>query len=217
MRHDRLMVSIVELERAVDDAFAVVGRPFAPWPDPNPERTASDDSYSRLTNPARYLILGARVDAWTAALSEFGLADVVPDDGSTWVEDEPRIDVARADRIVPRNAGALSLLAWRTNLGDVPGAGIALGVGNPVEPLGWFPDCGCDACDSGSDADLEHIDAYVRGVVTGRFRRLRKGKQSITVVDPPGWMARGLRRFDRVDVILSRPRRWRETSGASWL
>lgn len=212
------MVSIAELERAVDDAFTVVGRPFAPWPDPNPEGTAPDDAaYSRLSDPERYLILGARVDAWAAALSTFGLAEVVPDSGSVWVENEPPIGLARVDRIVPRADDALSLLVCRTNLGDVPGAGIALGVGHPVEPLGWFPDCGCDACDSGSDADLEHLDAYVRGVVTGRFRRLRKGKQSITVVDPPGWMARGLRRFDRVDVILSRPRRWSEVSGASWL
>ena len=211
------MVTMVELERAVDDAFAVVGRPFAPWPDPNPGRSPSDDAYSRLTNPARYLILGARVDAWAAALSAYGLADVTPDRGATWVDDEPRATVHRTDRIVPRAPGALSLLVRRTNLGDVPGAGIVLGVGDPVELLGWFPDCGCDACDSGSDADVEHLDAYIRGVVSGRFRRLRKGSQAITVVDPPGWMARGLRRFDRVDVILSRPRRWTEVTGPPWL
>ena len=212
------MVSIAELERAVDDAFAVVGRPFAPWPNPYPRHEAPDDAaYSRLTNPERYLILGARVDAWAQALSAFDLADVVPDEGAAWVEDGPPPGPARVHRIVPRADEALSLLVCRTNLGAVPGAGIALGVGDPAEPLGWFPDCGCDACDGGSDADLEHLDAYIRGVVTGQFRRLRKGKQSITVVDPPGWMARGLRRFDRVDVILSRPRRWREISGASWL
>ena len=211
------MVSIAELERAVDEAFADVGRPFAPWPDPHPDRNPPDDSYSRLTDPAKYLILGARVDAWALALTRFGLASVVEDNGSTWVEDGPTgIGVSRADRLVPRNTGALSLLVCRTDLGDVPGSGIALGVGDPVEPLGWFPECGCDACDSGSDADLEHLDSYIRGVVTGEFRRLRRGRQSITVIDPPGWMARGLR-GRRVAAILSRPNGWSETSGASWL
>ncbi|MEM7287992.1 MAG: DUF6226 family protein [Actinomycetota bacterium] len=211
------MVSIAELERAVDDAFAVVGRPFAPWPDPNPDRDPDEDAYSRLTNPAKYLIIGARVDAWIEALSQFGLAEPVPDEGPVWVEEEPRVTMSRSDRLVPRNAGALSLLVCRTDLGDIAGAGIVLGVGDPVEPLGWFPDCGCDACDSGSDADLEHLDAYIRGVVTGEFRRLRRGRQSITVIDPPGWMARGLRRVERVGAILANPDRWSETTGASWL
>lgn len=211
------MVSIGELQRSADDAFAVIGRPFAPWPDPHPHRSPPEDSYSRVTNPEKYLILGARVDAWAEAHIGFGLADVVPDTGSTWVEDERRVAFSRADRLVPRNAGALSLLVCRTDLGDVPGSGIVLGVGDPVEPLGWFPECGCDACDSGSDADLEHLDSYIRGVVTGQFRRLRRGKQSITVVEPGGWMARGLTRSSRVASILANPRRWTETTGASWL
>lgn len=212
------MVDIAELERAVDDAFADVGASFAPWPDPNPRRIEPDDAaYSRLTHPERYLILGARVDAWASALCWMGLADVVADDGSTWVEDEPTTGVARSERIVPQRVGALSLLVCRTNLGDVPGAGVRLGVGDPVEPLGWFPDCGCDACDSGSAAELEHLDAHLRGVITGRFRRLRRGTKSITVIDPQGWMARGLGRADRVEAILANPLGWSETTGAAWL
>lgn len=211
------MVSIVELERAVDEAFVVVGAPFAPWPDPNPGRDPAEDAYSRVTNPERYRILGARVDAWVSALSAFGLATVVADPGSVWVDDEPTVGVWSAQRIVPRNVGALSILVYRTDLGEAPGAGVVLGVGDPVEPLGWFPDCGCDACDSGSDADLEHLDAYIRGVVTGEFRRLRRGNQSITVVDPPGWMARGLRGVDRMGALLSNPSRWGEVTGSPWL
>ena len=87
------MVSIGELQRSADDAFAVIGRPFAPWPDPHPHRSPPEDSYSRVTNPEKYLILGARVDAWAEALIGFGLADVVPDTGSTWVDEKPRLNV----------------------------------------------------------------------------------------------------------------------------
>lgn len=211
------MVSIGELQRAADDAFAVLGRPFAPWPDPHPDRSPPEDSYSRVTNPEKYLILGARVDAWAAALTELGLAEVVPAAGSAWADNEPPVSISRWDRIVPGNVGALPLLVCRTDLGDVPGSGIVLGVGDPAELLGWFPDCGCDACDSGSDADLEHLDSYVRSVVTGEFRRLRRGKQSITVVEPLGWMTQGLTRTSRIERILANPKRWSETSGASWL
>lgn len=221
IRQDCRVVSMSELEQAVDAAFVETGAPFSAWPDPNPDRSPDDDAYSRLTNPGRYLIVGARVDAWIAALRNLDLAATEAASATPWVEDGPPTPVHRSERIVARATGALSIEVSRTHLGGVAGSGIVLGVGNPVEPLGRFPDCGCDACDSGSAAELEYLDLHFRGVISGVFRRLRRGSQSITVIDPPGWGARNLTGFrprqPRVDAILADPRGWTETSGSSWL
>ena len=35
---------------------------------------------------------------------------------------------------------------------------LTLGVGDPAVCIGWLPDCGCDACDSGSPNELEQLD-----------------------------------------------------------
>lgn len=39
--------------------------------------------------------------------------------------------------------------------------------------LATVPDCGCDACDSGSDDLLEVMDREVLGVVSGAFVQCR--------------------------------------------
>jgi Family of unknown function (DUF6226) len=80
----------------------------------------------------------------------------------------------------------------------------------------WFPDCGCDAGDSGSQNELDHLDAHVRGIVTGRFRRLTSGARTITVTDDSGWSASGRFRRGEVERVLADPVGWQEMSGASW-
>jgi len=64
------MPSLAELERAVDVAFADTARDLAPWPDPHPDRMPLDEEYSRVTDGAKYLIIGARLDAWLTALDQ---------------------------------------------------------------------------------------------------------------------------------------------------
>lgn len=204
-----------ELLRAVDSAFERTGAGMAVWPDPHPDRSPGDEEYSRLTDPARWRVVGARAEAWLVALGEAGLAQVERDAAVTWVE-APGTVTSLADRAVPTATGALPLVVARSAIGDVPDAGVTLGVGDPAVCVAWFPECGCDACDSGAQDELDHLDTYLLAVVTGRFRRLTKGDQTVTVLGDAGWRATNLR-SRHVEDVLRRPRGWHELSGMSWL
>jgi hypothetical protein len=220
-RHHRGMVDVPQLLAAVDGAFAQTGAGAAPWPDPHPDRSSvPDEAYSRLTNPAKWRILGARTDAWLVALVGARLAIVEPDATVTW-KAQPAPVISRAERVVPRAAGALELVIAHSRLGDVDDAGVGLGVGDPVECVEWFPDCGCDACDSGSQNELEHLDAHLVAIVSGAFRRLSDGRRDITVLGDDTWSATGFgptpRPSRQVESVLANPVGWTEITGTSWL
>lgn len=157
----------------VDAAFEVTGRAHGPWADPHPDRSPSEAEYSRVTNPARWRIIGARADAWIEALTAAGLADVEPRREPRWRE-PPRTDVHRADLVVPRRERALPLVLARSRIEGVDGAGVTIGIGDPAVDVRWIPDCGCDACDSGSQDVLDDLDTWVGGVVRGEFRMLER-------------------------------------------
>ena len=172
------MHSVAELIASVDAAFVETGRGLARWEDPHPDRRPSEEEYSRLTNPQKWRILRARAEAWLKALDTGGLAEIDPDAAVVW-EEQPRADVVGVQRASPRGSGAIPLtFAWTRFDGAT---GVVIGVGDPVVVVELVPDCGCDACDSGSQAVLDVLDEYVLGVVTGEYRRLRRGKREITV------------------------------------
>jgi hypothetical protein len=214
--HDARMAVASGLVAAVDRAFAVTGRGLSPWPDPHPGRMPLDEEYSRLLDPAKWRILGARARAWMSALVDAGVAVVEVGAPVSW-RAAPGPEVSGADRVVPRAAGALTLVVARSRLGDLDDAGVTLGVGEPAACVGWFPDCGCDACDSGSQDALDELDRHIRGIVTGTFRRLTRGARTIKVLDADGWSASGGFARGEVDAILADPAGWHELSGASWL
>jgi hypothetical protein len=209
-----------ELFDAVDKAFALTGRGLARWPDPHPDRTPRDEEYSRLSDPAKWRILGARAEAWLIALVDAGLAAMEEGALVQW-QVTPRTIVSRADRAVPHRAGAIPLVVARSRLGPEDDAGLTLGAGDPAVPVAWIPDCGCDACDSGSQDVLDELDEYIFGVVSGAFRRLWSGDRYITVIGgkrrSASWSASG--RFDRdeVEAILADPAGWHELSGVPWI
>ncbi len=206
------MVTEAELLAAVDAAFARTAAGLAGWPDPHPDRQVADEEYSRVTNPAKWRILGARVDAWLVALDEAGLAGVEHDVEVRW---PAGFDVTTADRVAPRAADALAFVVGRTQIDEVDDAGVVLGVGDPTVVVGQFPDCGCDACDSGSQDELDEVDRHLRSIITGRLRHLSQGSREITaMIDRCS--ATGVRRID-VDAILADPQGWNELSGRSWL
>jgi len=170
----------------------------------------------------RWRILGARTDAWLSTLAGAGLAVVEADADVTWrVVQQPVI--TRAERVVPIAAGAVDLVVGHSRLGDVDDAGVVLGLGDPTETVTWFPNCGCDACDSGSQRELD--DTHVLSIVTGAFRRLSDGDRRITVIDAGRWEAsnfgQGARNAGRaaqaVQAVLADPRGWDEISGRPWL
>ena len=127
--------------------------------------------------------------------------------------------ITSAERVVPAAASALELVIAQSRIGDVDDAGVVLGVGSPAECINWFPDCGCDACDSGSQNELDHLDNHLLGIVTGRFRRLTKRTQTITVINEDSWSATNLSaptgRY--IEKVLADPRGWIDLTGNSWL
>jgi len=210
------MVTESELLAAVDAAFESTGRGLAPWPDPHPDRSPLDEEYSRLSDPGKWRIIGARTDAWLSALVDAGLGVVERDPSIRW-RVQPGTVISRAERIVPFTAGALPLAVARSRLGDIEDAGVTLGVGDPAVCVMWFPFCGCDACDSGSQDELDRLDDHIHSIVSGAFRRLTTRDREITVISKDAWSASG--EFDgrEVDAILTDPTGWDEVAGRSWL
>jgi hypothetical protein len=177
----------------VDRAFAVTGADTPGWPDPHPDRNPPDEEYSRVSDPRKYRILDARVDAWVQALAEAGLAEARDVPAQPWIAAPRRpVDLLRVRRITPMRPGGLTVL-FATTLVDAAPFGldvaIAEGEGRPVflEPV---PDCGCDACDSGSADLLATMDGWVLTVARGGVVHVRSGESYATrTVD--GWQTAG--------------------------
>lgn len=97
------MITAHELVAAVEAAFAVTGRGLAAWPDPHPGRSPRDEEYSRVTDPYKWRIVGARAEAWLVALADAGVAQIEVDTEIPW-DVPPTTIVTRADSAVPRAA-----------------------------------------------------------------------------------------------------------------
>ena len=164
---------------AVDTAFVETGRGLDGWPDPHPDRMPLDEEYSRVTNPLRWKILTARVEAWFAALDAAGLAEIK--EASVDWREPPWVTVNSTFRAVPRAPGALPLVVAWNHFEETGWPAVVLGVADPAEVLAVIPDCPCDACDSGSQGALDELDEYVLGVVSGAYRKLWRGRRQITV------------------------------------
>ena len=167
----------------MDAAFARTSRGMRRWDDPHPapERLVANEEYSRVTDPARWRIIGARVDAWIDVLVADGVASVARDQNVDW-GDRPGPTVTRVDVVRPVVAGGLPLVVGRSRIGAVDDAGVTLGVGLPATFLAAIPDCGCDACDSGSADVIQEVDTWVGGIVRGELRHLVRPRCTITVV-----------------------------------
>ena len=194
-RPDRRRFPASALLPAVDEAFARLRGDLADWPDPRPGgRPAADEEYSRVTEPERYRLLAARADAWVEAVVAAGLGEAEDvDPGSvTWVEarhlPESRTTVVRG------RPGTQPVVV--ANLQDE--TFVQVGVGDPAEVLELQPDCGCDACDTGSADLLDTVDdAFVLalggGVLVVRegdrvVRRTLEGWSSSGVSDAERWL-----------------------------
>lgn len=166
----------------VEAAFARTALERWDDPHPPPDRVVADEEYERVTDPAKWRIIGARADAWIDALVALGLANVERDAVPDWVE-TPATNLTRTDIVTPSIEGGLRLVVSRSRIEDVPDAGVTLGVGEPAVRIVFIPDCGCDACDSGSQDVIDHLDTHIRPIVTGEFRHLWRGRQSITLLE----------------------------------
>lgn len=177
----------------IEAAFAVTGAHTPGWEDPHfdaeadgERRDSLKEEYSRCLDPGKYRTLWARAEAWTRALTARGWADAADSDDSddndaseqlAWAI-QPHAHRYRATVLRPRRSGALPLVLARTAPEDATGSidisgrdalvlGLVVGIGEPAVPVSTTPDCGCDACDSGSRELLEDLDRTLLSIVDG--------------------------------------------------
>lgn len=176
------MISGADLRAQVAVRYDRLGMPS--WPDPHPGGTSpATDEYSRVSAPERYRIVPARAAVWVDSLSAVPGIDVRPVAAAALAEVGQRGRVTHAVRLSSTRPATLPLFLLTT---QVPLAGAADSVAvlhicaaRTSVVLEVLPDCGCDACDSGSDDLLEAIDDTISDLVTGPSVMLRG----------PGWYA----------------------------
>lgn len=208
------MVTEAELLTAVDTAFTDTAQGMVAWPAPHPDRRPLDEEYSRVTDPAKSRIIGARAEAWLVALTDLGLAVAERDATVRWTE-SPGTVITGVDRLMPHAAGPVPLVIARSRIEDVDDDGVTLGAGDPAICAAVVPFCGCDACDDGAQPELDDLDAAILAVVRGAFRRLSQGDRVITVTGEGSMSSAGV--FgDELLAVLDDPTGWDEVSGSSW-
>lgn len=153
---------------AVESAYAARPEAAVHWSPPHPDREPLEEEYSRLSDPSRYRIVGARLRAWEAALDELGLLaaqDEVP--APEW-QDLRAVD-GPVRRWIPVREGACPLLVGFLSLEGARDAECAavIGAEGCDETFDLMPDCACDACDSGSEDLLGAVDSLILEVLEG--------------------------------------------------
>jgi hypothetical protein len=171
------MASLGELQEQVATSCRGLGLPS--WPDPHPGRASPrDEEYSRVTDPERYRLVHARARVWADRLGDLpgvGVETLAPaalDDAGQL----GRFD--RGVRLTSPRPGTLPLLLLEHDA-PLPGrdatlAMLRISVVRPEIELETWPDCGCDACDSGSADLLRAVDRTVGRVVGAPFVVLRR-------------------------------------------
>src|SRR5699024_11200623 len=69
-----LSVDVDTLREAVARTYAAGPLAGVSWPDPHPDHEVADEEYSRVTDPERYRVIGARTVAWIETLTNLGMA-----------------------------------------------------------------------------------------------------------------------------------------------
>lgn len=211
---------------AVERAFTETGAGTPPWPNRHlGGGQPREEEYSRCLDPGKYRILAARAEAWVRALTGLGLA--TRDDGAdpvaAWRDGAPPPVLTRATWVRPRRTDAVPLLVAAGPIHSTPDAVLCLGAGDPAVLVLWTPDCGCDACDSGSESLLEELDDHVWAVISGTYVHVTTRDTTVSSTGS-GWSAgsRGRRRpsVPEVERLLAEARagrsRHRTVSGAAW-
>jgi hypothetical protein len=176
----------------VDAAFARLRGDLADWPNPHPGgEPALEEEYSRVLHPDRYRLLGARADAWVEAVVGAGLgtATPVPPDAIGWVG-EQHLRPTRAVVLRGRDGSLPVVVAWAP-MDEADGAFVLVGVGQPTHVLDRQPDCGCDACDTGSADLLSTVDDAFVLALSGGVHVVHEGDRVVTRA-LNGWSANGV-------------------------
>lgn len=169
------MTTADELQALVEQRYAALDgpswEPAYDWDSTVPP----DEAYSRVTDPDRYRIVHLRARVWTEVLAE-RLGVRVEPLGSLPDPEHPSRVVVGGSRLVPTASGARPLLLVEIEVARESGPPLPVldvALDRPDFVVGGWPDCGCDACDTGSADLLEAVDDSVLSVVTGPYAMLR--------------------------------------------
>ncbi|MDR7251118.1 hypothetical protein J2X46_000090 [Nocardioides sp. BE266] len=214
-RHaDRRRFPPAALLPAVDAAFARLRGDLADWPNPHPDGPSTlEEEYSRVTDAGRYRLLAVRSDAWIEAITSAGLgaAEQVDPVGVEWLGDQ-HLAPSRAT-IVRGRPGTQPLVVGLF----ADDTFVRVGVGEPTEVLELQPDCGCDACDTGSADLLDTIDSAFVLALSGGVYVVREGEGVVTR-SLDGWGSRGVSDGERWLAEASAGRRTAGVvAGEPWL
>jgi len=170
------MVRLSDLQAQVSASYDRLAMPS--WPNPHlGGASPRDEEYSRVTAPERYRIVHARAAAWVDALTRLVAVDAEPFEGGSLDTERYRGSFDRGVRLRSHRTGTLPLMLLERDVATTEGDGtlavLLIGVVEPDLVLEDFPDCGCDACDSGSENLLGAIDDAIGSVVSGPFVVLR--------------------------------------------
>ena len=179
---------------------------------------ADRDPFATLMCAAGVECSSADVEAPTAAVALLGATyEAVPipegDDAPTsW-----RAPLASSWRLASPRPGTIPLYVHATASPQPAGmlSGVLVAIGRPGFDLELVPDCGCDACDWGSDGLLEQVDELIAAVLAGDLRAAKGAdrQHEWRTLDLPGHSSSG----------TSRSRDWRRRpwserwEGAPWL
>jgi hypothetical protein len=169
-------VRLDELQARVAASYDRLGMPS--WPNPHPGMAAArEEEYSRVTAPARYGIVHARARVWASRLGEIPGIEVQALAPAPPADRQRRDGFDRGVRITSPRPDTLPLLLLERDVRwpgvEGPLAVLHIGVVEPGIALEVLPDCGCDACDLGSDDLLQAIDQTIGNVLGGPFVALR--------------------------------------------
>lgn len=170
---------VSELLERVALAYAELDPPS--WPNPHPDGgQPARDEYSRVTDPRRYRIVELRAQVWTKVLIQLP---------TVTVEDIPARSQSQAEgfdlgvKLTCSTPGAAPMLFLHRNVvvsTQQPAVPVLrISVERPAMVVETWPDCGCDACDRGSNDLLDAIDTTVARVIGG----------AVVVLRHPRWYA----------------------------
>lgn len=170
------VVGLDELRTRVAQSYDRLGMPS--WPHPHPGRASpEEEEYSRVTDPGRYRIVHARARMWADRLGELPgvrVETLAP----APLDAEGRLGrFDRGVRVTSPRPGTLPLLLLERDarLSDQQAtlAVLHLSIVRPQVAMEMLPQCGCDACDFGSEDLLDAVDDAIGNVIGGPFVALR--------------------------------------------
>lgn len=216
-RADRRRFAASALLPAVDAAFARLRGDLADWPDPHPgARAAAEEEYSRCLDPQKYRLLAVRSDAWVEAIVAAGLGTAYAADPRTvrWAGDHV-LDPMRVTVVRGRD-GTQPIVVGVAPSQGVDDTAVQVGVGEPVEILERQPDCGCDACDTGSEDLLDTLDNGFVLALSGGVYAVRD-RTGVVTRSIDGWAGTGAAGEQWLDEAATGRRTDGVVAGEPWL